>query len=235
MCFEKYSNILISSGALQGVASFFIAWFDVKSISVMWRKLYLIGHLGLHRLNCHFHANRLLEAELNWRQKTFRVCLRHHKYEYWCLFMWLFLLREKTRAIIYLVKTLLKRMNWMLGLFCDTFCILEVNTLSAVVSLCAFLAPRLLAWTWPVEPVLQELWLCTEPGEWGGLSLGNLSQKTIREAVHTFCRRFHLSPLLCSVRIQQCQLCDICHPLSWGIVELESKKHILRDSWVLEH
>lgn len=83
----------------------------------MWRKLYLKGHLGLHRLNCHFHANRLLEAELNWRQKTFRVCLRHRKYEYWCLFIWLFLLREKTRAIIYLVKTLLKRMNWMLGLW----------------------------------------------------------------------------------------------------------------------
>lgn len=64
----------------------------------MWRKLYLKGHLGLHRLNCHFHANRLLEAELNWRQKTFRVCLRHRKYEYWCLFMWLFLLREKNQS-----------------------------------------------------------------------------------------------------------------------------------------
>lgn len=61
------------------------------------------------------------------------------------------------------------------------------------------------------------------------LSLGNLSQKTSREIVHTFCRRFHLSPLLCSVRIQQCQLRDICHPLSRGIVELESKKpHLWR-------
>lgn len=77
-------------------------------------------------------------------------------------------------------------------------------------------------------PVLQEVWLCTEPREWGGLSLGNLSQKTSREAVHTFCRRFHLSPLLCSVRTQQWQLYDICHPLSLGIVELESRKTHLK-------
>lgn len=80
-----------------------------------------------------------------------------------------------------------------------------------------------------MEPLLQEVWLSTESWEWGGLNLGNLSQKTSREAVHTFCISFHLSPVLCSVRIQQCQLRDICHPLSLGIVELESRKtHLWR-------
>lgn len=35
-------------------------------------------------------------------------------------------------------------------------------------------------------------------------------------------------PILCSVRTQQCQLYDICHPLSLGIVELESRKTHLK-------
>lgn len=111
----------------------------------------------------------------------------------------------------------------MLGLFCDTFSFWKlmhsVMWSHSLWLLCTKFADTNLT----NGALVQEVWLCTEPQEWGGLSLGNLSHKTSRETVHTFCRRFHLSPLLCSVRIQQCQLCDICHPLSLGIVELESK------------
>lgn len=42
----------------------------------------------------------------------------------------------------------------------------------------------------------------------------------------TFGKRFNLTTLLCSVRTQQCQLCDIYCPLSPGREELESGENM---------
>lgn len=111
----------------------------------------------------------------------------------------------------------------MLGLFCDTFCILEVSTLSAVVLLLV-LTLHQGCWHAPDQWNLCyrrsgcALSLRSEDGSALGI------QKTNRETVHTFCRRFHLSPTFCSVRIQQWQLCDICHPLVTGHSGIEKQK-----------
>jgi len=61
-------------------------------------------------------------------------------------------------------------------------------------------------------------------GQRGRLCLGDPHQKTGGEAALTFRRRFNLTTLLHGVRTQQCQLCDIYHPLPLGREELESRK-----------
>lgn len=106
-CFDK-----LSSGALHGVVwVFFLAWCErylcnVKENCILKRRL------SLHWLDCHFHANRLLEAELNGRQETFRVCLRRHKYDYCCLLSLcnsFFIKKKKSRTIFFLTKDLTKK------------------------------------------------------------------------------------------------------------------------------
>ena len=141
--------------------------------------------------------------------------------------MQLFIKQKKSRTIIFLLKTLLKRMISMF-IFWYFFPFWK--------------SPHSVTRSYPLwTHVLilhqgcrhgSERWhLCYRSsgcalsfGQRGRLCLSNPHQKTSGEAVPTFCRRFNLTTLLCSVRTQQCQLCDIYHPLSLGRVELESRK-----------